>query len=122
MTSMELVFEALVEPNRRRILDLLRSGQRPVGEIVAALGLSQPAVSKHLGILKAAGLVAVRPDAQRRLYQLRPEPLTALDDWLAPYRELWERRLDDLERHLDSMPDDPPAGTQDRDHERKEEQ
>jgi DNA-binding transcriptional ArsR family regulator len=122
MTSMELVFEALVEPNRRRILDLLRSGQRPVGEIVAALGLSQPAVSKHLGILKAAGLVAVRPDAQRRLYHLRPEPLTALDDWLAPYRELWERRLDDLERHLDSMPDDPPAGTQDRDQERKEEQ
>jgi DNA-binding transcriptional ArsR family regulator len=107
MTTMETLFDALVEPNRRRILDLLRGGQRPVGEIVAALGLSQPAVSKHLGILKAAGLVAVRPEAQRRLYQLRPEPLSALDDWLAPYRDLWEERLDALERHLETMPDEP---------------
>jgi DNA-binding transcriptional ArsR family regulator len=111
MTTMEHLFEALVEPNRRRILELLRGGQRPVGELVDALGLSQPAVSKHLRILKAAGLVIVRPEAQRRLYQLRPEPLSALDGWLAPYRELWEQRLDALERHLDTMPDG-PAGPQ----------
>jgi DNA-binding transcriptional ArsR family regulator len=105
---MDTVFEVLVEPNRRRILDLLRDGHRPVGEIVSALGLSQPAVSKHLRVLKEAGLVLVRPDAQRRLYQLRPEPLAELDAWLAPYRRLWAERLDALERHLDSMPDEPP--------------
>jgi DNA-binding transcriptional ArsR family regulator len=104
---MEDIFEILVEPNRRRILDLLRGGHRPVGEIVSALGLSQPAVSKHLRVLKQAGLVDVYPDAQRRVYQLRPEPLGQLDAWLAPYRELWSRRLDALERHLDTMPDEP---------------
>lgn len=104
---MDTVFEVLVEPNRRRILDLLRDGHRPVGEIVLALGLSQPAVSKHLRVLKQAGLVLVRPDAQRRLYQLRPEPLAELDAWLAPYRRLWSERLDALERHLDTMPDEP---------------
>jgi DNA-binding transcriptional ArsR family regulator len=100
------IFEVLAEPHRRRILDLLRGGHRPVGELVEALGLSQPAVSKHLRVLKQAGLVEVRPDAQRRLYQLRPEPLSELDAWLAPYRELWESRLDALERHLDTMPDE----------------
>jgi DNA-binding transcriptional ArsR family regulator len=104
---METIFEILVEPNRRRILDLLRGGHRPVGEIVTALGLSQPAVSKHLRVLKEAGLVVVRPDAQRRLYQLRPEPLSEVDAWLAPYRHLWSQRLDALERHLDAMPDVP---------------
>ena len=104
---METVFEALVEPNRRRILDLLRDGNRPVGEIVSALGLSQPAVSKHLRVLKDAGLVVARPDAQRRMYELRAEPLNELDAWLAPYRQLWSERLDALERHLDSMPDEP---------------
>jgi len=104
---METVFEALVEPNRRRILDLLRDGNRPVGEIVSALGLSQPAVSKHLRVLKDAGLVVARPDAQRRMYELRAEPLSELDAWLAPYRQLWSERLDALERHLDSMPDEP---------------
>jgi DNA-binding transcriptional ArsR family regulator len=104
---MDTVFEVLVEPNRRRILDLLRDGHRPVGEIVSALGLSQPAVSKHLRVLKEAGLVLVRPDAQRRLYQLRPEPLAEVDAWLAPYRRLWAERLDALERHLDTMPDEP---------------
>lgn len=102
---MDTLFATLVEPNRRRILDLLRDGHRSVNEIVAVLGLSQPAVSKHLRILKEAGLVEVRPDAQRRLYALRPERLSELDDWLAPYRRLWERHLDALERHLDSMPD-----------------
>lgn len=103
--AMETIFEILVEPNRRRILDLLRSGRRPVGEIVGELGLSQPAVSKHLRVLKEAGLVEVHPDAQRRMYQLRPEPLSELDAWLAPYRRLWEQHLDTLERHLDRMPD-----------------
>ena len=104
---METIFEVLVEPNRRRILDLLRDGNRPVGDIVSALGLSQPAVSKHLRVLKDAGLVVVRPDAQRRLYQLRAEPLSEVDAWLAPYRRMWSERLDALERHLDSMPDEP---------------
>lgn len=106
MATMETLFEVLAEPNRRRILDLLYGGRRPVGEIVAALGLSQPAVSKHLRVLKEAGLVAVHPDAQRRLYELRPEPLSELDAWLAPYRRLWADRLDALERHLDTMPDE----------------
>lgn len=105
MTATASIFEVLVEPNRRRILDLLRGGQRPVGEIVAALEISQPAVSKHLRVLKEAGLVVVHPDAQRRVYQLRPEPLSELDDWLAPYRQMWEEHLDALERHLESMPD-----------------
>ena len=97
-------FEVLAEPNRRRILDLLRVDERPVGDLVAELSVSQPAVSKHLRILREAGLVEVRPDAQRRLYRVRPEPLRALDEWLEPYRRMWASRLDDLERHLDSMP------------------
>jgi DNA-binding transcriptional ArsR family regulator len=101
-----LAFDVLAEPNRRRILDLLRQAERPVGELVAELRVSQPAVSKHLRVLRQAGLVDVRPDAQRRLYRVRPEPLRAIDDWLEPYRALWEARLDDLERHLDAMPDD----------------
>jgi DNA-binding transcriptional ArsR family regulator len=99
-------FEALAEPNRRRILDLLRTTERPVGDLVAALALSQPAVSKHLRVLRAAGLVEVRVDAQRRIYRIRPEPLRDLDEWLDPYRRLWAARLDALERHLDTMPDD----------------
>jgi DNA-binding transcriptional ArsR family regulator len=83
------------------ILDLLRDGERPVGELVDRLGVSQPAVSKHLRVLKEAGLVEVRSDAQRRLYRIRPEPLAELDDWLAAYRELWTTHLDRLEDHLD---------------------
>jgi DNA-binding transcriptional ArsR family regulator len=98
-------FAVIAEPNRRRILDLLRSRERPVGELVDALGVSQPAVSKHLRILREAGLVQARGDAQRRLYSLRAEPLRAIDDWLAPYRAMWPDRLDDLERHLDTMSD-----------------
>jgi DNA-binding transcriptional ArsR family regulator len=101
------VFDVVAEPNRRRILDLLRSSERPVGELVGQLDLSQPAVSKHLRILRDAGLVEARVDAQRRLYRVRPEPLRAIDEWLQPYRGLWAARLDDLERHLDSMPDTP---------------
>jgi DNA-binding transcriptional ArsR family regulator len=102
---MTAVFEVLAEPNRRRILDLLRTTERPVGDLVDQLALSQPAVSKHLRVLRDAGLVDVRADAQRRLYRVRTEPLQTVDEWLAPYRALWEARLDDLERQLDAMPD-----------------
>ena len=94
----------LAEPTRREILDLLRDGERPVGELVERLQLSQPLVSKHLRVLRDAGLVDVRPDAQRRLYRLRPEPLSEIDEWLAPYRRLWGRSLDKLERHLEENP------------------
>lgn len=97
-------FAVLAEPKRRELLDLLRDGERPVGELVTRLRLSQPAVSKHLRVLRDAGLVEVRPDAQRRLYRLRPEPLTEIDAWLAPYRELWSRSLDRLESHLEENP------------------
>jgi DNA-binding transcriptional ArsR family regulator len=98
-------FEALAEPNRRRILDLLRAAERPVGDLVGALAVSQPAVSKHLRVLREAGLVDVRTDGQRRIYRVRSEPLRAVDEWLEPYRRLWESRLDLLEQHLDAMPD-----------------
>lgn len=90
----------LGEPHRQAILDLLREGERPVGELVEHLGLSQPAVSKHLRVLKEAGMVEVRTDAQRRLYRIRPEPLAELDEWLAGYRTLWTSHLDRLEAHL----------------------
>jgi DNA-binding transcriptional ArsR family regulator len=93
--------QVLAEPRRVAILELLRDGERPVGELVAGLGLSQPAVSKHLRVLKDAGLVEARVDAQRRLYRIRPEPLADLDEWLASYRELWSTHLDRLEDHLD---------------------
>jgi len=93
----------LAEPRRREILDLLRSGERPVGDLVDALALSQPAVSKHLKVLREAGLVEVRHDAQRRWYRLRPAPLAEVDAWLEPYRDLWRGRLDALEAHLDQM-------------------
>jgi DNA-binding transcriptional ArsR family regulator len=99
-------FDVVAEPNRRRILDLLLEHERPVGDLVRELAVSQPAVSKHLRILRDAGLVEVRSDAQRRLYRVRAEPLRAIDDWLAPYRARWEARLDDLERHLDDMDDE----------------
>ena len=94
-------FDVVAEPTRRRILDLLREGPRPVGELVRLIGCSQPGTSKHLRVLRDAGLVAVRPEAQRRLYVLRPQPLAEIAAWLAPYRELWADHLDALERHLD---------------------
>jgi len=100
---MAVTFEVLAEPNRRRILDLVRDRERPVGELVDQLRLSQPAVSKHLRILREAGLVEVRVDAQRRMYRVNPLPLRDLDAWLAPYRKMWSGRLDALERHLDDM-------------------
>jgi DNA-binding transcriptional ArsR family regulator len=92
--------QVLAEPRRVAILELLRDGERPVGELVERLHLSQPAVSKHLRVLRDAGLVEARVDAQRRLYHIRPEPLAELDDWLAPYRKLWATHLDRLEEHL----------------------
>ena len=98
---MTTTFEVVAEPARREILDLLIDGPRPVGELVAEIGLSQPNTSRHLRILREAGLVAARPDGQRRLYQLRPEALAELERWLAPYRRLWRGSLDALERHLD---------------------
>jgi DNA-binding transcriptional ArsR family regulator len=98
---MASTFELLAEPTRRRILDLLLERARPVGELVDLLGLSQPGVSKHLRALREGGLVRARPDAQRRIYEVRPEPLADVDAWLEPYRRLWAGRLDALERHLD---------------------
>lgn len=95
------LFEALGEPSRRQILRLLLEGERPVGELVDALGLSQPAVSKHLRVLRKAGFVEAEPDGRRRLYRVRPEPFHELDRWLEPYRLLWSGRLDELERHLE---------------------
>ena len=94
-------FAAVSEPARRRILELLRERERPVGDLVEHLELSQPGVSKHLRVLREAGLVRVRRDGKRRWYGLRAEPLEELDTWLAPYRELWGGRLDALEQHLD---------------------
>jgi DNA-binding transcriptional ArsR family regulator len=99
------LFDVIAEPNRRRILDLLLEHERPVGDLVEALSVSQPAVSKHLRVLRDAGLVESRTDAQRRLYRVRAEPLHSIDEWLAPYRAMWSASLDDLERHLDSIPD-----------------
>jgi DNA-binding transcriptional ArsR family regulator len=104
-------FEVLAEPNRRRILELLRDQERPVAELVRALAVSQPAVSKHLRVLRGAGLVEARVDAQRRLYRVRAQPLREIDEWLAPYRALWTSSLDALERHLDDMDDDPTPDT-----------
>jgi DNA-binding transcriptional ArsR family regulator len=102
---MQSAFEVIAEPNRRRILDLLCTQERSVGELVDALAMNQPAVSKHLRVLKAARLVDVEVDAQRRVYRLCPEPLMELEAWLAPYRRFWSVRLDALGRHLDRMAD-----------------
>jgi DNA-binding transcriptional ArsR family regulator len=102
---MAATFEVLAERSRRRILDLLLEQPRSVGELVDLLGLSQPGTSKHLRVLREAGLVRVRRDAQRRWYELRPEPLTEIDAWLQPYRKLWGDRLDALEQHLDANPE-----------------
>lgn len=93
----------LAEPTRRRILDRLGTSERSVGELVAALDLSQPAVSKHLRVLREAGVVSCRAAAQRRLYRVDPRPLRELDEWLAGYRRLWDHHLDALERHLDDQ-------------------
>ena len=94
-------FEALAEPNRRRILDVLREGERPAGDLVDALSISQPGISKHLKLLREAGLVSMRAEGQRRLYSVKPDGLAELETWLAPYRRAWADRLDALEAHLE---------------------
>jgi DNA-binding transcriptional ArsR family regulator len=101
---MPTAFAVLADPSRRRILDLLREEPRSVGELVQRLGLSQPGTSKHLRVLREAGLVESHTDAQRRRYELRAEPLRELDAWLEPYRREWAGRLDALERHLEEKP------------------
>ncbi len=98
---MQPSFAILAEPNRRAMLGLLLESERSVGELERELRLSQPSVSKHLRVLKEGGFVESRVEAQRRLYRLRPEPLQQLDAWLDPFRRLWSRHLDALERHLD---------------------
>lgn len=101
------LFDVVAEPNRRRILDELRIGDRLVGDLVDVLDIAQPTVSKHLKALREAGLVVVRPEAQRRWYRLQPDPLRELDDWLAPYRQAWSGRLDALAARLEEMEDQP---------------
>jgi DNA-binding transcriptional ArsR family regulator len=103
-----VVFDVLAEPVRRRILDLLRERPRLVGDLTAELGLSQPGTSKHLRVLREAGLVRVRAQGQRRWYELAPEPLAEVDAWLAPYRWMWADRFDALQRHLDADASDDP--------------
>jgi DNA-binding transcriptional ArsR family regulator len=100
---MTATFEVLAEESRRRILDLLAEEERPVGDLVDQLALSQPTVSKHLKVLREAGLVEARVDAQRRIYRVRPEPLREIDEWLMPYRRRWAAHLNALERHLEIM-------------------
>ena len=99
------MFDVLAEPHRRQILDLLRDDDRSVNELVAEVGISQPSMSKHLRVLRDAGLVDVRVDAQRRVYRLQAAPLREIDEWVRPYRAAWSKRLDALERHLDEMED-----------------
>jgi DNA-binding transcriptional ArsR family regulator len=98
---MAYALAVVADPSRRRILDLLLERTRSVGELVQLTGLSQPGVSKHLRVLRDNGLVSVRQDRQRRLYDVVPGPLAEIDEWLEPYRALWSERLDDLGRHLD---------------------
>jgi DNA-binding transcriptional ArsR family regulator len=101
---MESSFAIIAEPNRRAILSLLASSERSVGEMERRLRMPQTSVSKHLRVLRDAGLVEVRADAQRRLYRVRPQPLAEIDEWLAPYRLLWSQSFDRLERHLEDNP------------------
>jgi DNA-binding transcriptional ArsR family regulator len=106
---MESAFGVIAEPNRRAILSLLASSEQSVGEIERRLRMPQPAVSKHLRVLREAGFVEARVDAQRRLYRIRAEPLMELDAWLEPFRHFWSAHLDALERHLDRI--DPMPST-----------
>jgi DNA-binding transcriptional ArsR family regulator len=104
---MESSFAIVAEPNRRAILSLLVSSERSVGEIERTLRMSQPSVSKHLRVLREAGFVESRVEAQHRVYRLKPEPLKELDAWLVPFRRYWEKHVDALERHLDKMDKQP---------------
>src|SRR3954462_3748334 len=110
---MSTTFEVLAEPKRRRILDLLRQQESSVGRLVTQLEMSQPAVSKHLRVLRDAGLVEARVDAQRRIYSLRAAPLADVDSWLEPYRQFWRGKLASLQRHLagDADPNPSPENT-----------
>jgi DNA-binding transcriptional ArsR family regulator len=101
--NVESAFDIIAEPNRRAILSLLASSERSVTEIEQRLRMPQPSVSKHLRVLRDAGFVEARVDAQRRVYRIRPEPLKELDAWLAPFRHFWSAHVDALERHLDRM-------------------
>jgi DNA-binding transcriptional ArsR family regulator len=112
MSVLESTWAALAEPNRRAVLELLRVRERTVGEVAEALGLAQPTVSKHLKVLREAGLVRASTDAQRRIYAIDPTPLIGLDGWLAPYRELWNERLDALGSHLDRTYADQRTGSE----------
>jgi len=105
------VLEVIAEPTRRRILDAVRVAERSVNDLVQLVGMHQPGVSRHLKVLREAGLVEVRRDAQRRMYRLRAEPLRELDAWLEPYRAEWAGRLDSLERHLRRTPNPIPASS-----------
>ena len=116
---MESAFEIIAEPNRRAILSLLVSSQHSVGEIERRLHMPQPTVSKHLRVLREAGFVESRVDAQRRLYRLKPEPFQEVDMWLAQFRQLWSAHVDALERCLDRM--DEPAPTKRRTRKKKHE-
>jgi DNA-binding transcriptional ArsR family regulator len=109
---MESSFSIVAEPSRRAILTLLLSSDRSVGELERALRISQPSVSKHLRVLKAAGFVESRIDAQRRVYRLKPEPLMELDAWLGPFRRFWSKHVDALGKHLDKMAQAPAAKPQ----------
>src|SRR6476659_6077072 len=108
MRFVESSFAILAEPNRRAILSLLLSAERSVGELERELRLSQPSVSKHLKVLRDAGFVESRIEAQRRLYSLKPEPLMELDLWLVPFRRFWSKHVDLLEQHLEKMDKPPP--------------
>jgi DNA-binding transcriptional ArsR family regulator len=99
----QALIDVVAEPRRRQIMALLLDGERLVGDLAEELDVSQPAVSKHLRIMREVGLVDARVDAQRRWYRLVADPLAELDTWLEPYRQVWIQRLDDLERHLDHM-------------------
>ena len=104
---METVFDVLAERNRRETLRLLVQREQSVGDLESQLDRPQPTISKHLRVLREAGLVESRTEAQKRVYRLRPQPLLELDEWLEPFRRFWTERLDALERHLDQMPDGP---------------
>jgi DNA-binding transcriptional ArsR family regulator len=110
----ESSFAIIAEPNRRAILSLLASSERSVGEIERKLRMPQTSVSKHLRVLREAGFVESRVEAQRRVYQIRPEPLMELDAWLAPFRRFWTAHVDALERHLDRMAQAPRGQEKDR--------
>lgn len=108
--DVESSFAIIAEPNRRAILSLLASSERSVGEIESRLRMPQTSVSKHLRVLREAGFVESRVEAQRRVYRLRPEPLMEVDEWLTPFRRLWTAHVDALERHLDRMAQAPKKG------------